>query len=78
VPWRTAPALEAQQAHVYTVGLAKPVRYDINNVFRAVDKVIDLIGPHPCISGFDVFFKDYLQHVVIPESFEGQLFDQQF
>jgi hypothetical protein len=79
-PWQEAtPALEVQPAHVFTVGLAKAVRYDINNVFRAVDKVIDIIGAHPCISGFDVFFKDYLQHVVIPENLEqAQVFDQRF
>jgi hypothetical protein len=77
-PWHFEPGFEAQPAHTYTVGLARGVRYDINNVYRAVDKVIDLIGAHPCISGFDVFFKDYLQHVVIPESFEGQVFDQRF
>jgi hypothetical protein len=78
-PWQAAtPTLEMQPDHVYTVALAKPVRHDINNVFRAVDKVIDIIGAHPCISGFDVFFKDYLQHIVIPESFEGQAFDQRF
>jgi hypothetical protein len=61
-----------------TVGLAKGVRYDINKVFRAIDKTIDIIGAHPCISGFDIFFKDVLQTIVIPETFEGQIFDAQF
>lgn len=77
-PWRPAPAIDAQPAHLRTVGLSKGVRHDINKVFRAIDKTIDIIGPHPCISGFDVFFKDVLQTIVIPETFEGQVFDQNF
>jgi hypothetical protein len=78
-PWLPAtPAITEQPAHMRTVGLAKGVRYDINKVFRAIDKTIDIIGAHPCISGFDIFFKDVLQTIVIPETFEGQIFDAQF
>ena len=79
IPWQpTAAAIDAQPAHLRTVGLSKGVRYDINKVFRAIDKTIDIIGPHPCISGFDIFFKDVLQTVVIPENLEGKIFDQNF
>jgi hypothetical protein len=78
VPWRATPAIDAQPAHLRTVGLAKGVRHDINKVFRAIDKTIDIIGPHPCISGFDIFFKDVLQTLVIPETFDAQVFDQNF
>ena len=78
-PWvSAAPSITAQPAHLRTVGLSKGVRYDINKVFRAIDKTIDIIGPHPCISGFDIFFKDVLQQIVIPENFEAQAFDEQF
>jgi hypothetical protein len=79
IPWQpTAAAIDAQPAHMRTVGMAKGVRHDINKVFQAIDKTIDIIGPHPCISGFDIFFKDVLQTVVIPENFEAQVFDQNF
>jgi hypothetical protein len=57
---------------VAMVALAPAVKYDIGNVMLAVDKVIDLIGPHPCISGFDVLFRD--QMLVINEQLEGQRF----
>jgi hypothetical protein len=67
-----------RQSHEYTVGLSQGVKHDINKVYRAVDKVIDIIGAHPCISGFDILFKDVLQTIVIPENLEGQVFDQQF
>jgi hypothetical protein len=78
-PWvSAAPAITAQPAHLRTVGLSKGVRYDINKVFKAIDKAIDIIGPHPCISGFDIFFKDVLQTIVIPENFEAKAFDEQF
>ena len=78
-PWLPAtPAITEQPAHMRTVGLAKGVRYDINKVFRAIDKTIDIIGAHPCISGFDIFFKDVLQQIVIPENFEARAFDEQF
>lgn len=78
-PWRAAiPTIDAQPTHLRTVGLSKGVRHDINKVFQAIDKTIDIIGPHPCISGFDVFFKDVLRTIVIPETFEAQVFDEQF
>jgi hypothetical protein len=65
-----APTAGAEAA--MTVGLSPRVKYDIGTVMLAVDKVIDLIGPHPCISGFDVLFKD--QMIVINEELEAQRF----
>jgi hypothetical protein len=70
-PWEPDP--EAWQlARRLTAGLAKPVKYDIDKVLQAVDKVIDLIGPHPCISGFDVLFRDEL--IVVNEQLQAQKF----
>ena len=48
------------------------VKYDLDKVFSAVDRVIDLIGPHPCISGFDVLFRNEL--IVINEQLQGEKF----
>lgn len=48
-----------------TVALGPAVRYDLDKVFVAIDKVIDIIGSHPCISGFDIHFKDILDSIVI-------------
>lgn len=78
-PWRTGLAFDpSPQPWKVTAALAGPVRYDINQVFRAVDKVIDLIGPHPCISGFDISFQDVLNTVIINEKLEGQVFGPGF
>ena len=73
-PWRLAsgPDPEPAVTHRATVGVARAVKYDINKVFQAVDKVIDLIGPHPCISGFDVLFRDEL--LVVNEKLEATRF----
>ena len=55
-----------------TVAVAPSVKYDLDKVFTAVDRVIDLIGPHPCISGFDVLFRDEM--IVINEQLQAQKF----
>jgi hypothetical protein len=55
-----------------TAVLAPGVKYDLDKVFTAVDRVIDLIGPHPCISGFDVLFRNEM--IVINEQLQGQKF----
>lgn len=65
-------------AHQYTVGLSGSVKYDIDRVFQAIDKVIDIIGPHPCISGFDVLLQDELRTIVINEQLEAQNFARGF
>lgn len=75
LPWA---GLAQKSTTQYSVGLAKDIRYDLDSVFRAVDSVIDLIGPHPCISGFDIFFQDVIRTVVIDAEFKPQVFDQQF
>ena len=72
------PEPDGDPERTYSVGFSKSVRYDMNKVFRAVDKVIDIIGHHPCISGFDFLFKDVLQSVVVNDNIEGQVFDQRF
>ncbi len=77
IPYPSAVLAQKVAPH-YSVGLAKDIRYNIDNVFRAVDSVIDLIGPHPCISGFDIFFQDVIRTVIIDEQFNTQVFDQQF
>lgn len=64
-PWKAA-------GHQYQVALSPAVKYDIDRVFTAIDKVIDIIGPHPCISGFDVLLRDQLQAIVINEQLEAQ------
>jgi hypothetical protein len=61
-----------------TVGLSSGVKYDLDKIFTAVDRVIDLIGPHPCISGFDVLFRDELNVIVVNEQLKGQRFGQRF
>ena len=66
VPWKVS------------IGLSSGVKYDIDKVLTAVDKVIDLIGPHPCISGFDVLFRDELDWIVVNEKLEAKRFGQQF
>ena len=75
---RFASDPDGDPARTYSVGFSESVRYDINKVFRAVDKVIDIIGHHPCISGFDFLFKDVLQSVVVNDEIQGQVFDQRF
>ena len=66
-PWRGG---------TYTVGLSSKVRYDLDKVYKAIDKVIDIIGAHPCISGFDFHFQDELRTIVVNEALVAQRFDQ--
>ena len=60
----------------YTVGLSSRVRHDLDKVFVAIDKAIDIIGAHPCISGFDFHFQDELRTIVVNERLEATRFDQ--
>ena len=76
-PWQLAAGPLPDPWQV-TVGVSSRVKYDIDKVFVAVDKVIDLLGPHPCISGFDVFFKDELRTIVVNEQLQGTKFDARF
>ncbi len=70
-PWKGA-------AHQYTVGLSPSVKFDIDRVFVAIDKVIDIIGAHPCISGFDILLRDELRTIVVNEQLDAQRFDAGF
>jgi len=70
-PWKNAK-------HQYTVGLSPSVKYDIDRVFVAIDKVIDIIGAHPCISGFDILLRDELRTIVVNEQLDAQRFDAGF
>jgi hypothetical protein len=62
------------RADAAAVSLARGVRYDINKVFKAVDKVIDLIGPCPCHSGIDILYLNELNVIGINEKIEAQQF----
>jgi hypothetical protein len=64
--------------HQFAVGLSPEVKYDIDRVFEAIDRVIDILGPHPCISGADILLQDELRAIVVNERLEAQRFDQQF
>ena len=75
-PWRVAgPGPQPWQV---TVGLSSRVKYDINKVFEAVDKVIDILGHHPCISGFDILVQDELRTIVVNEQLQASKFDARF
>lgn len=67
-----------QKSHHFTVGLSSEVKFDIDGVFQAVDRVIDILGPHPCISGFDVLFQDELRTIVVDSELNARRFDQRF
>lgn len=70
-PWTEAK-------HQYTVGLSPSVKFDIDRVFVAIDKVIDIIGPHPCISGFDILLRDELRTIVVNEKLDAHKLDAAF
>jgi hypothetical protein len=55
-----------------TVSLAAGARYDIQKVFKAIDRVIDLIGPCPCHSGIDILYRNELRVIGINEKLEAQ------
>jgi hypothetical protein len=69
-PWATGSA--AAPKHQAVVALAPELKYDIDKVLKAIDRVIDTLGGHPCISGFDISFRNEIT-VVNPE-FEVQQF----
>lgn len=64
-PWATRPV---------TVSLTPGPRFDIDKVFRSVDKVIDIIGGCPCHSGIDVFYLNELTVIGINEKLEANQF----
>jgi hypothetical protein len=75
-PWRVfEPSPDPWRV---TIGLSSGVKYDLDKVLTAVDRVIDLIGPHPCISGFDVLLRDELNLIVVNEQLQAQRYGQRF
>jgi len=69
-PWRSSAAFDAR--HQVNVALPPSVKHDIDKVFLAIDKVIDILGAHPCISGFDTLFRDEI--IVVNPELEAQQF----
>jgi hypothetical protein len=75
-PWRVSgPQPEPWRV---TVGLASMVKYDLEKVLAAIDTVIDIIGPHPCISGADVLLKNELDLITVDAHLNAQRFDRHF
>lgn len=56
------------------VSLNRNIRYDINKVFKAVDSVINTLGPCPCHSGFDVLYQNELPVIGVNERGEAMQF----
>jgi hypothetical protein len=56
------------------VSLSRGIRFDINKVFKAVDSVINTLGPCPCHSGFDVLYQNELPVIGINDKGEAQQF----
>ena len=50
-----------------TVSLSRGIRFDIDKVFKAVDSVINTLGPCPCHSGFDVLYQNELPVIGVDE-----------
>lgn len=65
-------ALGTDTGNPITVGLGSRVKYDLGRVEEAIDRVIDQIGAHPCISGFDVLFQDEM--IVVNDQMEAMRF----
>jgi hypothetical protein len=62
------------KAGMATVSLAGGARYDIDKVFKAVDKVIDIIGACPCHSGIDILYLNELKVIGIDAKGTAQQF----
>lgn len=56
------------------VSVSRGIRYDINKVFKAVDSVINTLGPCPCHSGFDVLYHNELPVIGINDKGEAHQF----
>lgn len=74
-PWHAAGP--GPQPWRVSVSMSRAVMYDIDKVLGAVDRVIDLIGPHPCISGFDTLFRDEMETwIAVNDQLQAQRFGQ--
>jgi hypothetical protein len=60
-----------------TVALSRAVRYDLNKIFAAIDKVNGLLGCSPCCSGFDFHFREELEFIAVNDKLETQRFGAQ-
>lgn len=73
-----ADRISGRAAHVNAVAepvnvvMAPGVKYDLGQVEKAIDRVIDKIGAHPCISGADVLFRDEM--IFVNEELEATQF----
>ena len=55
-----------------TVSLAKEVRFDLNKVQPAVEKVVGQLGHPGCCSGFDIAFRDEIQFLTVSKELDVQ------
>jgi hypothetical protein len=55
------------RASTATASLAPSIRFNIDKVFKAVDQVINSLGPCPCHSGFDVLYQNELPVIGVNE-----------
>jgi hypothetical protein len=70
-PWHGA-------AHQYTVALSPKVKYDIDKVFGAIDRIVADLGCKGCCSGFDILLRDELRTIAVDEQLEARRFDAAF
>jgi hypothetical protein len=60
-----AGAVSALSASSATAHMSKEVRYDINKVLKSVESIVDKLGHTQCFSGFDFFFRDEVERVIL-------------
>lgn len=60
-----------------TVSLAPGARFNIDKVFKAVDAVINTLGPCPCHSGIDVLYQNEITVIGINEAGVAQQYGGQ-
>lgn len=77
-PQLEAVARPSRIAEAVTVSFAAGIKYDLNKILTAVDKVNTLLGCTPCHSGFDVYFRHQLELIVVNEKLEAQRFGPLF
>ena len=56
------------------VALPKGAQFDIDKIFKAVDSVINILGPCPCHSGFDVLYQNEIRTITLNEQMQAQQF----
>jgi len=70
-PWHDA-------GHQYTVALSPKVKHDVDQVFGAIDRVLEELGCRACCSGFDILLRDELRIIAVDERLEVKRFDAAF